>query len=347
MVQWLVKSFVSPIFAFVPDATNRDVWTGGGRRMAGAFAGCLAVACRYQVTGCSRFSRLPDEGLQEGFARAQIAVANLCRGFAVALAFLLEAATVAELWTGRLEIPHRLAAEHLPQSGLVDIAQDGPAMVARSDIAHRVERVVGPRTAGRAKAETQMLELARVHQAGRYGHGATDPQAECCGKIIRLLQHPDELSGAGLQQAEIGESTATRIEAIEHDAVGPECQRQLGGLAEIRDVQGGRDKHHDHSLSRRFKRRHRVGHSIKNAVPAAECVMNLPPVAEQGEFPHLDLPAVLADHRIADERAIADEVDGDLPVMNEIDDLRQIAPHERFAPGERDEAGPHLADHSL
>ena len=98
-------------------------------------------------------------------------------------------------------------------------------MVARPDIAHRIERVVCPLGAGRTKPETQMFELARINETGWYRHGTTDPHAEFHGEIVRLPQQSGELAGAGLQQAKIRESAASRIEAIEHDAVGPQCQR--------------------------------------------------------------------------------------------------------------------------
>ena len=139
------------------------------------------------ATGCgSRFSRLGDEGLQEWFAGTGIAIANLRRGLAVALAFLLDPAALAEPGTGGLELPHRPAAYHFPQPGLVDVAQNRLAMVARPDIAHRIEGIVGPRSAGRTETKTQMVIDARIHQTRRDRHGTTDAQAGFRGKIIRL-----------------------------------------------------------------------------------------------------------------------------------------------------------------
>ena len=61
------------------------------------------------TTGRSEFSRLLDEGLQEGFAGTPITVANLRRSFAVALAGLLHPATLTKPGAGGLEPLHRPA----------------------------------------------------------------------------------------------------------------------------------------------------------------------------------------------------------------------------------------------
>ena len=124
---------------------------------------------------------------QEGLLCLQRPVADLCRCLASSLAHIPQRARATESGNRLHKGSQPFRGDQVREGLLPEAAQDGRAVVARADVAQRVEGVVGTVRARSSESEMQVRVRVVVNEAGLDGDRARDRE----GKLGRdRVSHP-------------------------------------------------------------------------------------------------------------------------------------------------------------